>query len=413
MRRPDLVGAVLSGTTGTGKSTLLHAAGTGPDQGFEVVVLHANRAISTIPLFVFSTVVEGDAEADAQERFLAIKQALRTMSERRPLLIAVDDAHELDDASAALVSQLARDLTAFVLASGRSSEPTPEPIAALWTQGIAVRVEIGPLDREATVAEELLDGVVDPALAADLWRRSAGNPLHLRELIVGSWAGASSPRSTASGPAERAVTSNALIDLVRQRIGALPSAEQTALCAVALSEPAEVALIDAVADGDALVALEEQGFVIVAADRRRLQVRLAHPIYGEAARALASQLLVRSLREAMARTIAGWGSRRSDDAIRLAPWQLDANDIDPVSFTVAALEAVRRHDTDLAERLAAAAHEDDPSPLTARALAMTRYLLGRHRAALEVIDGALAGRRTTRDRAAAPAARPRPRSGPR
>ena len=299
LRRPDLVGAVLSGTTGTGKSTLLHAAGErARDQGFEVVVLHANRAISTIPLFVFSTVVEGDAEADTQERFLAIKQSLRTMSERRPLLIAVDDAHELDDASAALVSQLARDLTAFVLASVRSSEPTPEPIAALWTQGIAVRVEIGPLDREATdeMAQELLDGVVDPALAADLWRRSAGNPLHLRELIVGSRAaGVIAEIDGVWSRQSELVTSNALIDLVRQRIGALPSAEQTALCAVALSEPAEVALIDAVADGDALVALEEQGFVIVAADRRRLQVRLAHPIYGEAARALASQLRVRSL----------------------------------------------------------------------------------------------------------------------
>ena len=395
LRRPDLVGAVLSGTTGAGKSTLLDdASRRAREQGFEVVLLNANRAISTIPLFVFSTVVEDDDDGGTKERFMAIKHALRTMAQHRPLLIAVDDAHELDDASAALISQLARELTAFVLASVRSSEPTPEPIAGLWTQGIAVRIEIGPLGREACreVAEELLGGTVDPALASELWKRSGGNPLHLRELVVGSRAvGVVSEVHGVWTRQSRLVTSDALIDLVRQRIAALPTAEQAALCAVALSEPAEVALLETVADGDALVALEEQGLVVVAPDRRRLQVRLAHPIYGEAVRSVASQLRVRALREAMARTIAGWASRRSDDSIRLVSWQLDANDIDPSSFAVAALEAVRRHDIDLAERLAAAAHEEDPSSLTARALAMTQYLLGRHREALGVVEGALAG----------------------
>jgi DNA-binding NarL/FixJ family response regulator len=393
LRRPDLVGAVLSGATGTGKSTILHTAcERARGQGFEVVLLHANRAMSTIPLFVFSAITEGDEEGDTKERFMAIKSALRSRSDHRPLLIAVDDAHELDDASAVLISQLARDLTAFVIASVRSSEPTPEPIAALWTQGIAVRVDVGPLGREATdeVAEELLGGPVDPALASELWRRSAGNPLHLRELIVGSRAaGVVAEIDGVWSRQSDLVISSALIDLVRQRIAALTPAEQVALCAVALAEPAEVALISAVADGDALVSLEEQDLVVVDIDRRRLQVRLVHPIYGEAVRSLASQIRVRSLREAMARTIAGWGSGRADDAIRLATWQLDANDIDPGSFAVAALEAIRRHDTDLAERLAAAAHDADPSALSARALAMTRYLLGRHGDALAVLDPAL------------------------
>lgn len=395
LRRPDLVGAVLSGIAGTGKSTLLEAAvERAGEQGFEVVRLHANRAISTIPLFVFSSVVEDEVGGETKERFMAIKHALRANSQPRPLLIAVDDAHELDDASAALISQLARELTAFVLATVRSAEPTPEPIAALWTQGLAVRVEIGPLDRDASTAmsQALLGGTVDPALDAELWRRSGGNPLYLRELVVGSRsAGVIGEADGVWSRLRDLVPSNALVDLVRQRIGALPAEQQTALCAVALSEPAGASLIEAVADSESLMALEEDGLVVVQADRRRLQVRLAHPVYGEAVRSLASQLRVRSLRGALAQTVTGWGARRSDDAMRVATWQLDANHIDAGAFAEAAFEAVRRHDIDLAERLAAAAHEDDPSALTARALAMTQYLLGRHRDALSVIDRTLVG----------------------
>ncbi|HAP78259.1 MAG TPA: helix-turn-helix transcriptional regulator, partial [Acidimicrobiaceae bacterium] len=116
LRRADLVGAVLAGAPGSGTSTLLEAAAAhAAEQGFEVVRLHANRATSAIPLFVFSPLLGAAGDAETAERFMAVRAALRERARHRPILLAIDDAHELDDASAALISQLARELTAFVV----------------------------------------------------------------------------------------------------------------------------------------------------------------------------------------------------------------------------------------------------------------------------------------------------------
>src|SRR5436190_16908108 len=100
LRRSDVVGAVLAGPAGAGKSTLLDAAAArAAEQGFEVIRLHANRATSTIPLFVFSTLLER-LDDSVPERFVAIRNVLMERSRHRPLLLAIDDAHHLDDASA-------------------------------------------------------------------------------------------------------------------------------------------------------------------------------------------------------------------------------------------------------------------------------------------------------------------------
>ena len=393
VNRADLAGAVLCGPPGVGKSTLLAAvaAESARQHGFEVIHLHANRATSTIPLFVFSSLL-GRTDAGATiERFVEVREALREMSARRPLLLAIDDAHELDDASAVLVSQLARESTAFVLASVRAAEPAPEPIAALWVEGIAVRIDIAPLSREESgmVAGSVLGGLIDPGLEAEIWRRASGNPLHIRELILGS-------RDTGSlelvddvwSRTGDLVISGALTDLIGQRVARLSAAEQSALCAVALAEPAGVALIEAVADSEVLVALEQAGLVSVQLDRRRLTVRIAHPTYGEAVRAMTSQLRVRTMRRELAAAITAWGAKRLDDLIQVATWRLDAGDSDSELFATAAFEALRRHDMDLAERLAVAAHDELPTAFSARALAMTRHLLGRHGEALAVLDTA-------------------------
>ena len=144
------------------------------------------------------------------------------------------------------------------------------------------------------------------------------------------------------------------------------------------------------ANGDALISLEEAGLVRVTQDRRRMVVRLTHPLYGEVVRTQTSQLRARKIRRALADGVLNFGSRRHDDTLAVASWRLDAGDVDPVGFATAAFDAIRRHDSDLAERLASAAHDNLANDLTARALAMTRHLLGRHEEALTVLGQPLA-----------------------
>ncbi len=389
----DIVGVLLAGLMGTGKSTLLDRAVVAAVQdGNDVIRLHASKATSTIPLFVFAE-IGGDAGNDTQ-RYQAVRDELRARRNGgRPVVLAVDDIQELDDASAALAVHIARERTVTLLGSVRSSEPIPEPIAALWSQGLAQRIEISNLHRgdAAEVAADLLGGPVDPELEGEIWRRTAGNPLHVRELVLGSMAaGVVHEVDGVWTRTDRLVATDALIDLVKIRVADLSPDEQRALCAVALAEPVSASLVEQVASRDALIALEEAGLVRVRADRRRLLVRLAHPIYGEAVRSFISQLRVRQLRLDLASAVRGSGSRRRDDLIQVAHWRLDSGDPDPDLFAIAAFEAIRRHDFDLAAELAEAAHSMQPDGRATRALAMTRHLAGRHEGAVAVLANALA-----------------------
>ncbi len=394
MKRADLVGVVLTGDAGVGKSTVLAAAvEKAQSEGFAVIRLFASRATSTLPLYAFSSLLETTDIDQSIERFVAVRRALAEVSQGRPLLIAVDDAHLLDDSSAVLVSQLARELAVFLLCGVRNGEPTPEPISSLWVQGSAVLVPVGPLSREFVIelAAEALGGPLSPVLEAEIWKRTNGNPLHARELTLGSL-GAGAIREldgvwTMVGPL---ASSTALVDLVRQRLSSLSDEQNQALCCVALSEPAGIGLLEAVISSEALIALEEAGLVRVFQDRRRVTVRLTHPLYGEVVRSQTSQLRARKIRRTLADCVMAFGARRHDDALAVASWRLDAGDVDPVGFAKAAFDAIRRHDIDLAERLATAAHDREPSELTSRALAMTRHLLGRHHEALDVLVEPLA-----------------------
>ena len=82
----------------------------------------------------------------------------------RTLVVFVDDAHLLDDGSATLVHQLALTRAATVLLTARTGEPAPDPVAALWKDGLAERVEVGALGDEAI--EELLVTMLGARLAS-------------------------------------------------------------------------------------------------------------------------------------------------------------------------------------------------------------------------------------------------------
>src|SRR5207253_7395926 len=77
---------------------------------------------------------------------------------------------------------------AFVLATVRSPDPTPDPVLALWKDGLAERIELDGLNSAAItdLLEQVLGGPVDPATSGRLARRCQGNVMFLRELVVGA-----------------------------------------------------------------------------------------------------------------------------------------------------------------------------------------------------------------------------------
>ena len=104
-------------------------------------------------------------------------------------MLLVDDAQHLDRG---LIDRRplsrARNPKVFVVVTMRSGEATSDAIAALWKDELALRIDVRPLDRPDTerLLSVALGSDVDGAAAHQLWRSSEGNPLLLRELLLGA-----------------------------------------------------------------------------------------------------------------------------------------------------------------------------------------------------------------------------------
>ncbi|MDH3724246.1 MAG: ATP-binding protein, partial [Thermoleophilia bacterium] len=108
-------GVMLYGSAGVGKSRLArHFAEGWTEQGGVVVAAIASRATSGMVLGAFAQHLPPAGDVlDPVALLLAARRAL--VSTEADTLIYVDDAHLLDDTSAVLVMQLAREPTVRVL----------------------------------------------------------------------------------------------------------------------------------------------------------------------------------------------------------------------------------------------------------------------------------------------------------
>ena len=99
--------------------------------------------------------------------------------------VVVDDAHLLDDASAALVLAIATTGVAPLLLTLRSNEPAPDAIVALWKERHLDRVDLQPLSEEEV--ERLVDDLLGAPSHAQAYewihRLAEGNPLYVTELV--------------------------------------------------------------------------------------------------------------------------------------------------------------------------------------------------------------------------------------
>jgi DNA-binding CsgD family transcriptional regulator len=275
------------------------------------------------------------------------------------MVLAVDDAHLLDDVSATLVHQLVAARSARVLVTMRSLESPPEPIIALWKDGLAERIQLDGLTDEA-VGEALswaLDGSVDNAAVAELVARAKGNMLFLRELVTGAIAeGALCDDGGVWRLVGELHPTDRLVELVESRLRGLDEDERSLMELVSLGEPLTVPELEACADLAAVERIEQKGLVESRQDAAaRLTVGLSHPVYGDVLRARMSPLRARSVARALADAVEGLGSLSDDDTLRVAGWRLMSGGAEPSLMHRAATTARWRYDFALAQRLASAA----------------------------------------------------------
>jgi hypothetical protein len=352
-------GVVLAGAAGMGKTRLAREAiGRAEEQGAATAWVVATRAGASIPFGPFASLLPATPGPSTSPLDL-LRHFGDTLVGRVPgrrLVVGVDDAHVLDDASAALVHQLALSDGVFVLVNVRTGENLPDPILALWKDELAERLELRGLSGEqfGELVPRVLGGQVDGPTVAKLWEMTRGNLLFLRELIltgldsaalreaggVWSWRG-----STAVSPR--------LQEVVATRLGTLEPEQAALLEVLALSEPAPASFLEAMFSSTTLEAAERSGMAVVEKEGRRVVVRLAHPLYGEVAAARCPVLRARAIHRQLATALEATGARRHEDLLPLLIGRLESGESPPAQLLVeGGRRAIFSFEFALAERFA-------------------------------------------------------------
>ncbi|MER5622057.1 helix-turn-helix transcriptional regulator [Streptosporangium sp. NPDC002544] len=205
----------------------------------------------------------------------------------RESVLVVDDAHLLDDASAALVHELALGGRTRLLVTVREGEPAPEGVSRLWEENLLPRLALAPLTERACaeLLARAVDGYVDALTVRRLYRASRGDLRLLRELVVAVHAGGdlSHVSGTWTWRGTPPITAR-VRELVEETIRDLDTEERDTLELIACGEsPGTGAGVPGAFVAPAVLErLRVRGLVTV-------DGRLVHPLHGPVLRAAAAE----------------------------------------------------------------------------------------------------------------------------
>ncbi|RSM41257.1 LuxR family transcriptional regulator [Amycolatopsis balhimycina DSM 5908] len=380
----EVCGLLLTGRAGAGKTRLAKvllaelAAG-----GARTHWVRAMSSASTIPFGAFAHLLPGGADgtADRAHRLNQVAGHLTRGAEGRRLVLCVDDAHLLDDLSATLVHQLAATASAFVIVIAPHGVSVPDPVFAMWKDRVAERLDVRELTRPQTteLITATLGGRLEDEAEHRLWHLSLGNPLFLRELVQGGLDSGSLSAVDGVWRWSGALTATPrLVELIETRTDRVDADERRLLELLAFGEPLGCEPLVRLGAGRVLASTEQAGLVVSERTGRRLNVRLAHPLYAEVIRRRTSPLRQRDTYRILAQTLDLTGARRAEDKPRLVRWRLAAGlPIDP-QLVRAAAETLLRKDFPQAEQLAAESVRSGGGFGAKFLLAQVRIAGGRH-----------------------------------
>ncbi len=357
---PEVAGVLIRGAAGVGKSrTAREALSVAASRGCETRWTVGTSSAQAIPLGAFTAWAPSDV-TDTVQLLRGVIESLTAAPSKATVVLGVDDVHLLDELSTFVVHQIVARGEAKVILTVRDGAPIPAATQELWAAGQFVQLDLQPLslDETATLLTAALEGPVDSDASQRLWKLTGGNLLYLRNIVEqevadgrivqqqGQWRWIGDP-----------IMPPGLVELIESRIGALPTPVSDVVDVLAVGEPLELATLTRLTDAAAVEEAETRGLITLEPAGHGIEVRVAHPLYGQVLLARAARTRLRRLRGLVATELASSSDR--DDVrvvVRRATLSLDS-DLEPDADLLAraAHGAVWVADLPLADRLAEAA----------------------------------------------------------
>jgi DNA-binding CsgD family transcriptional regulator len=374
---PDVSGILVSGPAGVGKSRLAREAlSLAASNGRDVRWTAGTSSAQAVPLGAF-TAWAPPAFSESVQLLRGVIESL-TATDNPPVILAVDDAHLLDDLSTFVVQQIVARGAAKAVLTIRDDGQIRPGTREIWSSGRFERLDVRHLSLDGTteLLAKVLRGRIDPTAAQRLWSLTDGNVLYLRNIVEqevadgriaevnGYWRWTGDP---AMPPG--------LVELIEARMGALTKPVNDVIDTLAVGEPMDLAALTHLTDANAIEDAETRGLITVERAGEGVEVRIAHPLYGEVRRRRAAKSRLRRLRGLVATELAA--ARDCDDSsvvVRRATLCLDSDLAPDADLLVrGAYGAVWLGDLALADRLAdAAIHAGaGPEPRLVRAHALS------------------------------------------
>lgn len=388
------VAVLLLGDSGIGKSTLLDAVVAELQSAVTPVRIHGSPSLANVPYGVLGPFIVGLPVQEATSQLAVLRTFWSRLEEERrasqkPLLLVIDDAHDLDESTAGILVELAAAGWAKLLVASSTRPGLPEPLLQLWFEGIAERLDLRPLTQQQTsdILEHTLGSQILPSVAEILWEASEGNPLLLSGLIDDAKSDGTLLQRNGVWLLARPLSSHGdkLTDVVRRQLLRRSPQERQALNLIALAEPVSRELIEATVGEDPVAALIEHEMIRVT-PAPHPQLRLWHSIYGDTLRNLISPARSLQLRQSLLRLMDNEPTS-AEGLLRQVSWSIECGaEVEDRQLLRAAVLASRLHEDDLA-RKAAALVKDPELQVAARAvMARTYFNTSDYASARDILD---------------------------
>ncbi|MDQ0279267.1 DNA-binding CsgD family transcriptional regulator/tetratricopeptide (TPR) repeat protein [Arthrobacter silviterrae] len=393
----------LAADMGLGTTSILRRLAASAPGNAPVIFLHGTPSLSAVPFGVLAPYLKRATATLVVSHIDAIREMLGLFAERSeeisratgeaagmPLL-AIDEGDFIDRSTAEVAVSLAQSGSAKLVVSHRPLREPVDPLPQLWHDGLAEKIQLQPLDRDAghEFCVGVLGGRMAPGTSWYFWSSAGGNPLLMwllmADAVENGWVKKRSGVWLA--PPEGRPQGRALQDVVRMQLRGLSPQARHSLNLVALSEPVSAAVIADIAGREALAELRERHLVHASLTGSG-QIQLINPIYGDIIRTMVpraeSLILHRQLEERVQAD-----SFLPQALIRRVVWALDNSEQVPSDkLLLAAMFASKLFQSPLALRLAGAVTGTGYTQRARAVKARAHYNLGNYAKAAELLDGA-------------------------